>query len=146
MTQNSASNARVPVITDLTEGQFHEERIKITAEMVNAFIALTGDAAPVHVDAGHAAALGYSGPLVHGFLVASCYSPLLGMYLPGGNTVIQKIALDMLEPVYANDLLLCRVEVKRIITAVRGVVMRLSATDDSGRVVNRGEATCIFRA
>ena len=92
-------------IEDLKEGQSWQETTHITSNLVETFMSLTQDQAPVHMDQNHAMLMGYEKPIVHGFLVGAGYSKILGMFLPGSNTVIHKIILEMLRPVFINDFL-----------------------------------------
>lgn len=132
-------------IADLREGQEHSASVTIGEREIDAFIVLTGDTAPVHTDAGHAARLGYSGRIAHGLLVGSMYSTLLGLHLPGPNTVIVKLSLDLVQPVMLGDTLEYRVQVTRLSEAVNTVTLSLSATNQRSQLVNRGSAICVFR-
>jgi 3-hydroxybutyryl-CoA dehydratase len=130
----------------ISAGQSVVRTVTIDAGMVQAFADLTGDRAPVHLDSVHARALGYSGPIAHGMLVASMYSRLLGQELPGPNTVILKLALDMVKPVDIGETLDYKVAVARTVESMRAVSLDLSATNGRGEVVSRGSAVCVFRA
>lgn len=134
-----------PRLQDLVEGQSAGEEVTITEELLQAFVALSGDRAHAHTDAERARAMGFPDRIAHGLLVALPYSRLLGMRLPGGNTVIQKLQLDMLAPVGVGDTLLYSVVVERILPSVKAVVLSLHATNAQGEVVSRGSATCVFR-
>lgn len=111
-------------IEDLKEGQSWQETVRITSDMVQTFTSLARDYAPVHLDQNHAIKMGYDRPLVHGFLVSSGYSGILGMSLPGSNTVIQKIQLEMLLPVFADDVLTYNVKISRVVPAVHSALLR----------------------
>ncbi len=130
---------------DLVEGQSVSDEMTVTEELLQAFVSISGDRAPLHTDQEHALKMGFPDRMIHGLLVAMPYSRLLGMRLPGANTVIQKIQLDMLAPVRVGDTLCYSVAVQRLVPAVRACVLSLSATNSHGEVVNRGSATCIFR-
>ena len=130
---------------DLSEGQAIHDEMTFDENRILAFIQLSGDAAPVHTDRGHAREMGFSDRLVHGFFVALPYSRMMGMRLPGSNTVIQKMQVDMVAPVFVGDTLRYSVSVQRIFSAVRAVVLTLEARNQHDTVVSRGTATCIFR-
>ena len=132
-------------IEDLKEGQNWSETIHITNGLVKTFISLTQDQAPVHTDHNHATQMGYKKPVVHGLLVGNGYSKILGMFLPGSNTVIHKIILEMLRPVFINDFLTYKVTVSRIIPAVNSTLLDLSAINQNNQLVNKGSATCVFK-
>lgn len=132
-------------LEDLAEGQSVREEVTITAELLNAFVDLSADSAPVHLDSDHARAMGFPDRIAHGFLVGLPYSRLLGMRLPGGNTVIQRLQLEMLTHVQVGDKLTHSVTVQRIVPSVRAVVLALFTTNARGEAVSRGSATCVFR-
>jgi 3-hydroxybutyryl-CoA dehydratase len=137
--------ARQWAIEDLSEGQIWEETQEISADLLERFIEVSQDRAPAHVDDQHAARMGYPSRLAHGFLVSLPYSRMLGMYLPGSNTVIHQLQIDMVAPVHVGDRLRYEVKVSRIIAGVRTVKLALSAKNQTGQLVNRGHATCVFR-
>jgi len=146
--KNSDSSNQSPEflsIEDIKEGQAIQDHWEITEDLLNKFIALTQDTAPAHTDQVHAKKMGYKSSLVHGMLVASGYSKLLGMFLPGANTVIQKTQFEMIAPVYLNDVLTYQINVNRVIPSVNAVSLNLSAINQDGELVNRGKATCVFR-
>ena len=131
-------------LEDLQIGQRVEREFAISSDMVDSFVRLTGDTAPVHMDSATARQLGFPRPIVHGLLVTSLYSGLLGMRLPGPKSVIMKLASDMLQPVYVGDRLLVSVTVSRISAAARAVGLDLVAKRNDV-TVNRGSATCLVR-
>ena len=132
-------------LADVRVGLAHRVSKTIREDELDAFTRLTGDAAPVHTDAQHAASLGFDGRIAHGLLIASMYSGLLGQHLPGPNTVIMKFACDMLRPVMVGDSLEYNVAVSGVSEATGAVTMAVSATNQRGEIVNRGTAVCVFR-
>ena len=135
-------------ITDvgqLSPGQAYTVSVAVTPEKLSAFVGLTGDVAPIHTDPGFAAAKGHKACLAHGLLVGSFYSTILGCHLPGPNTVISRIGLDMLRPVYVGDVLDYTVRVERVSEAVGSVSLVLSAVNQRGETVSHGTAVCVFR-
>ena len=61
-------------MADMTPGRTEEFTVTVTAEMMDAFCALTGDTSPIHIDEGYARERGYPGRVVYGMLGAS-FSP-----------------------------------------------------------------------
>lgn len=110
----------------------------------DAFIELTDDRALVHVDEAHAKNMGYPTVIAHGLLVASSYSRMLGMFLPGPNSVIQSIKLDMLHPVFLGDIVRFEVVVVRKVESVKAVKLSLAAFNQHDVTVGRGTAQCVF--
>jgi len=137
--------AAIGNVSDLSIGQQCTSTVAIGEKELSGFIALTGDTAPLHTDSETAVRKGFAGRLAHGMLVGSFYSTILGCQFPGPNTVISRISLDMLKPVYIGDVLTYRVLVESISEAVSSVRLALSATNQHGHVVNKGMATCVFK-
>ena len=98
-----ADASRCLLLRDIEVGQSERETVTITEELLAGFVALSRDTAPAHTDVAHARSMGFDGCVVHGFLVGLGYSRLLGMFLPGGSTVIYSVDLKMLAPVYVGS-------------------------------------------
>jgi 3-hydroxybutyryl-CoA dehydratase len=130
---------------DLSVGITAARSVLIGEDEVRAFTRLTGDDAPVHTDETHARSMGYDRQVAHGLLVGSMYSRILGCELPGPRTVIMKLSLDMLKPVYIGDTIRYQVTVSRVSEAARSVVLDLSATNALGEEVSRGTAVCLYK-
>lgn len=139
------NNLNLKTIESIIAGEVWEETHFVTEEWIHKFIELTGDKAPVHVNKEHAEAMGFKDPIVHGLLVVSMFSRILGMLLPGPNTVLHQVKTQMKAPVFLGDQLNYSVVVNRIIPAVKTVQLDLKVTNQTGALVNLGEATCLFR-
>ncbi len=55
----------------------------VSQKAVDAYLALSGDANPIHRDPAEAAALGLAAPVVPGLLLVSCIQPVCAAALPG---------------------------------------------------------------
>jgi 3-hydroxybutyryl-CoA dehydratase len=130
----------------VVEGASFSRDVTFSEENLELFAALTGDYAPIHFDKLHAQLMGFKGKVVHGFLVASIYSEMLGCHQPGPGTVIQKIEASFLCPVYIGETIHYCVKIKRISEAANAVILELSATNASGVIVNRGDAVCVMKS
>ena len=60
-----------------------EFSVKITEELVNDFAKISGDFNPLHMDEEYASTTSFEKRVVHGMLLASFFSRIDGMYLPG---------------------------------------------------------------
>ena len=63
-------------------------KVKITQNMIESFIDISGDDNPLHIDNEYAVKKGFKGKVVHGFLSASFYSRLVGVYIPGKKAIV----------------------------------------------------------
>lgn len=74
-----------------------------TEEDVNTFAKVSGDMNPLHMDEEYAQTTKFKGRLVHGMLVASLCSTLVGMYIPGKRCLYLSQSLFFKNPVYIGD-------------------------------------------
>ena len=124
---------------ELTIGRSETIEVSVRAEDIDRFAALSGDHAPVHTDAAHAAAAGFAGRVMHGAHLAALVSQLVGMKLPGAFGVLQSMELEFRRPVTPPASLAIRGEVIARSEAVRQVTIRIEvrANDEvaaTGRV------------
>ena len=104
--------------------------VTVTSEMMDQFLAISGDHNPMHVDSDYAKSKGYYDRLVYGMMTASFYSTLVGVYLPGKYCLLQEIETSFYNPVYIGDILSIKGEVieKNIV---------LKRIEISARIVNQ---------
>lgn len=77
----------------------------ITKEDAEVFARLTGDESRLHWDLDIAVRAGFNRPLVHGMLIDSLVSALMGTNLPGSGTVFMEHNTRFIRPVYPEDTL-----------------------------------------
>ncbi len=151
--ERASANARIRVTNEtppfdssfeaLEEGQSVEQSVTISEPNLKAFAELSQDSARVHHDPEFARSKGYEAPIVYGFQLASYFSRLLGMYLPGENSVIQSVELRYLQPVMLGQELTFTVTVRKVVGAVGAVVLELAAMKGDTPAV-KGKAQCVF--
>jgi acyl dehydratase len=114
-----------------------------SGEDVAAFARLSGDDNPIHLDTAAARAAGFEREVVHGVLVTSLISRLLGTRLPGPGTILLGQELRYRRPVHPGDRLTATVEV----TSVREdkPVIVLKTWVEGTEIVLEGEATVMLR-
>jgi enoyl-CoA hydratase len=114
------------------------------AREVAAFVALSGDDNPIHLDAAAASAAGFEREIVHGALVLGLISRLLGTTLPGPGTVIIEQQIRYRRPVFVGEPVTAHVEV----TSVREdkPVVTLRTWAETSDVALDGETVVVVRA
>ncbi len=89
--------------SDLSVGMAESFNVKITEEMIDKFIDLTGDIGLIHTDREYAISHGFSDRVCHGMLFGSLFSTLAGVYLPGEHCLLESIDLKFLNPVFPGN-------------------------------------------
>jgi acyl dehydratase len=112
----------------------------ITDSCVAAFAELTGDYSPLHMDEGYAAKTEFGQRVVHGMLVASFFSTLVGMYLPGRRALFLGQQVQFAKPVKAGERITFRCRVRHKTDSVRMLDLDTRAVNDAGEEVVRGRA------
>ena len=111
-----------------------------TAPEIDQFARLSLDANPIHLDEAAAAAAGFDRRVVHGALVSSLFSALLGTELPGEGTVYLSQTSKFKAPVFLDEEITATVEVIEV-RASRGIArLRTSAVNGAGKTLIDGEA------
>lgn len=80
------------------------------ADIIN-FAGITGDYNPVHVNKEYARETMFKDRIAHGMLTASFISTVIGMKLPGANTIYMSQEVSFKAPVYIGDTVTAEVEV-----------------------------------
>lgn len=114
-----------------------------TAADVETFARLSGDDNPIHLNAEAARGAGFDREVVHGVLVTSLISRLLGTRLPGPGTILLGQQLRYLRPVHPGDPVRASVEVISVREDKPVIVLRTWV--ESSEVVLDGEATVMWR-
>jgi 3-hydroxybutyryl-CoA dehydratase len=70
---------------------------------VELFVNLSSDMNPIHTDDAYAKSKGFEGRLVHGMLIASKFSYLVGMVLPGKNCLYVSQTLNFHKPILIGE-------------------------------------------
>lgn len=112
----------------------------ITDTDVKMFAGTTGDFNPVHINKEFAKDTRFKDRIVHGMLVASLFSTVLGTQLPGEGAIYMGQELKFTKPVYLEDTITATVTVTEINTEKNRVILETIATNQNGDVVIKGSA------
>ena len=88
---------------DVEVGAKASFRHVLTESDVVQFAALSGDFNPLHLDRGYAATTTIGHRIVHGMFLASLFSRLVGMHLPGRRCLYLSQSLDFLRPARVGE-------------------------------------------
>lgn len=127
-------------ITDLQVGDQATITKAFTEEDVNLFAKVTGDHNPAHMDEEYAKNTMFKTRIVHGMLVGSLFSAILGTQLPGLGTIYTGQTLKFTRPVHFNEAITATVTVKELQLERNRVVLECLAVNPAGETVILGEA------
>ena len=96
---------------EINIGDFYTLKKTIPVRIVQEFADFSGDYNPVHMDDDYCRKHGLQSRIVHGMLVLSFLSTLIGMYLPGEGTVWMSQHIDFLSPARIDDTITITAEV-----------------------------------
>lgn len=102
------------------------------------FAHLTGDFNPLHVDPKYQSPI-FKGNIVHGMLVGSLFSTLVGMYCPGKNCLYLSQELKFAQPIYPGQELIVKGTVTRKIEALKILFIKTEIIVEH-KVVVKGQA------
>ena len=133
---------------DISAGMLAQREIVFTQNDLEAFSVLSKDRAPFHFDDALAVRAGFREKIVFGILVVSPFSSMLGMEIPGPNTVIQSLNFNFHRPIYTSEKLDYSVMVNKssVSTKTIDLALMISLHDDKsiGALKVSGSARCGF--
>lgn len=98
------------------------------------FADLSTDNNPIHLDKQYAEHTVFKKNIVHGMLVSSLISSVLGTKLPGEGSIYLKQSLEFLKPVYFGEECTAEVKVVSKNDDKRILVLETSVTKDDGKI------------
>jgi len=111
-----------------------------TEEEVFRFAGISTDKNPLHLDEDFGAASIFGQRIVHGMLVASLFSGLIGMELPGEGSIYLGQSLKFKKPVAIGEEVTASVEIIKIREDKPIVTLRTLCHNAGGEIVIEGEA------
>ena len=123
-------------IDDITIGTKKKFDVTITEEVVNDFAKLSGDNNPLHMDENYAKSNNFKGRVCHGMLLASFFSRLAGMYIPGKNALYFSQSLKFQHPCFVNDRIEIHGEVIDKSLATKIITLKTTISKDKRQIVD----------
>ena len=88
---------------DIAEGTEIAFPICVTDDDMRSFARLSGDVSPLHTDPAFARSKGYDDIIVYGGLLVSYVSRLVGMHMPGRDSVEAGLEVKFTSPLLVNE-------------------------------------------
>ena len=138
-------NTSMPQFAELT---FRDVRVgdtcqierTFTAEDIRAYATLSGDFSPLHVDLAYATSTEFGACVVHGLLLASLFSQLVGMRIPGKHALYLGQDLAFRKPVFVGEKVTASAKVVGKNEATRTLQLSTEIRNAEGKVVVSGSA------
>ena len=126
-------------------GHVEEFNVFISENMVNEFAKISGDLSPIHVDEEYGLTTQFGQRVCHGMLLASFFSRLVGMKLPGRTALYVSQSLNFVSPCFIDQEVIVRGEVVSKSTATRIITLKTSIRTSYEKELVRGEAKVLVR-
>ena len=132
-------------IDDITIGTKKKFNVTITEEVVNDFAKLSGDYNPLHMNKEYAASTSFKKRVVHGMFLASFFSKLVGVHLPGKNALYFSQSLNFVNPCFIGEKITVEGEVIDKSIATKIIKLQTRITNEQGKILVDGETRVIIR-
>jgi len=116
---------------DIEVGAVYHFHKKIHKEQVMEFARLIGDYNPLHTDPVFGEQSLFHKNVVHGMLLASLFSTLVGMYCPGEKCLYLSQSLHFKKPVFFNDNVMVRGTVQSKNDSVQLITIKTEIVKDN---------------
>jgi 3-hydroxybutyryl-CoA dehydratase len=119
--------------------------IKITESMMEEFAKISGDFNPLHMDEQYAKSTKFGKRVSHGMLLASFFSKIVGMHLPGKNALYFSQTLNFRSPCFINDEVTVEGEVIEKSMASKIIELKTTVYNQNGKCLVDGIAKVMVR-
>ena len=119
--------------------------VQINESTINEFARISGDHNPLHMDEQYAAKTKFGKRVCHGMLLASFFSRLVGMYMPGKNALYFSQTLNFQTPCFVGDKVTIEGEVIDKSQSTRIITIKTTAHNQTGQCLVDGIAKVIVR-
>ena len=121
--------------TDINIGNIISFERKISDNDIQRFVKLSGDENPLHIDKDYGEMSIFGNNIVHGMLLASFFSKVVGMYF-GENIIYLSQTLEFRKPAFVGDQIVIEgvVKSKSIITKI--IVLKTSIKRREEIIIN----------
>ncbi len=122
-----------------------EFSVKITESLVNDFAKISGDYSPLHMDIEYASTTSFKKRVVHGMLLASFFSRVDGMYLPGKHALYFSQTLKFVNPCFIDDLVTVKNEGIEKSDSTQIITINSQIINESGQILVKGLGKVLVR-
>ena len=128
---------------DLSVGRSAAFTFAVNADEMGAFAAVSGDYNPLHCDDEFARSKGFKGAVVYGGILLAKVSRLIGMELPGRNSVWTTLDMQFSHPLLVGQMATLEGTVTSLSEATSMVELKLTIRSED-RLLARGRAEVVL--
>jgi acyl dehydratase len=132
-------------LDEIIVGQKIELKKTISEHMVNQFAELSGDYNPLHMNEAYASTTDFKQRICHGMLLASYFSQIVGMYLPGKKALYLSQTLKFISPCFINDEITIYGEVISKSNSTRIITLFTKIMNSTGKLLVEGQSKIMVR-
>ena len=126
-------------------GLKHSFELTISKELERDFAKISGDFNPLHMDEKYAKGTKFEKRVCHGMLLASFFSRLVGMYLPGKNALYFSQNLNFVGQLFIGDKIIVKGEVIDKSEATKMITLKTTIINQDGKSLVEGTAQVLVR-
>ena len=126
-------------------GLAKEFHVNITQSLVDDFAKISGDFSPIHMNDEFAKSTKFGKKIVHGMLLASLLSRMVGMYLPGKYALYSSQTLEFHNPCFIGDKILVSSVVNDKSESTKIIKIESNITNMKNDLLLHGEGRIIVR-
>ena len=126
-------------------GLEHHFEITINEKLVEDFAKVSGDFNPLHMNEQYANQTKFKKRVCHGMLLASFFSRLVGMYLPGKNALYFSQNLNFVEPCFIGDTIIVKGEISDKSEATKMIKIKTTIKNTEEKTLVEGMAQVLVR-
>jgi len=130
---------------EITLGVKTKFTVQINESIINEFARISGDHNPLHIDEQYAAKTQFGKRVCHGMLLASFFSRLIGMYMPGKNALYFSQTLNFQTPCFIGDKVTIEGEVIDKSQSTRIITIKTTVHNQVDKCLVDGIAKVIVR-
>ena len=120
-------------------------KVFISENMLDAFGRDTGDYNPLHMNEKYASSTSFKKRVCSGMFLASFFSRIVGMYLPGKHALHMSQSLNFVNPCFIGETITVEGKIIDKSTATKIIKLETTITNESGKRIIDGKAQVIVR-
>ena len=121
-------------------GLEHHFEISIDEKLEGDFAKISGDFNPLHMDEQYAKKTKFGKRVCHGMLLASFFSRLVGMYLPGKNALYFSQNLNFIGPCFIGDIVIVKGKIINKSESTKMIKIETTIKNNTGKLLVEGIA------